>query len=157
MRRIAAVLHDTQGDLKAATLEVTRLPQAWTPLVKLRTPMDHVVAAMRALDLPQADRPPADRPELEGVLAALGQPMMSAPLPNGWPDRAADWSGGEALLRRVDWIWGLAGRVQADPLALAEASLGPLLSPETAAQIRNAGSRREALTLALASPEFLRR
>jgi uncharacterized protein (DUF1800 family) len=44
-----------------------------------------------------------------------------------------------------------------EAMDVASASLGPLLSSNTAEQIRRAGSRRDAMTLLLASPEFLRR
>jgi len=152
--RIEAVLRNTHGDLKAASLELTRLPEAWAPLTKLRNPIDYVVAVLRALDLPQDQLPP-DIPKL---MAGLGQPLMSAPLPNGWPDQAVDWAGSEAMLRRVDWVYGLSARVVApEPMVVADASLGPLLSQATADAIRGAGSRRDAMTLLLASPEFQRR
>jgi uncharacterized protein (DUF1800 family) len=152
--RIEAVLRGTHGDLKAASLELTRLPEAWAPLTKLRNPIDYVVAVLRALDLPQDQLPP-DIPKL---MAGLGQPLMSAPLPNGWPDQAVDWAGSEAMLRRVDWVYGLSARVSApEPMVVADASLGPLLSQATADAIRGAGSRRDAMTLLLASPEFQRR
>jgi uncharacterized protein (DUF1800 family) len=42
-------------------------------------------------------------------------------------------------------------------MQLADAALGPLLSGSTASQIQLAGSRRDALTLLFASPEFQRR
>lgn len=155
--RIEAVLRETDGDLKAAALAVARLPQAWTPLAKLRPPGEHVVAVMRALDPAGAERADLARPDIAGAMAGLGQPFLAAPLPNGWPDDAAAWSGGEGLLRRVDWLWGLSGQVRADPVALAEASLGPFLSSGTAQAIGHAGSRREALVLLFAAPEFLRR
>lgn len=152
--RIEAVLRNTHGDLKAASLELTRLPEAWAPLTKLRNPIDYVVAVLRALDLPQDQLPP-DIPKL---MAGLGQPLMAAPLPNGWPDQAVDWAGSEAMLRRVDWVYGLSARVtEIEPMQVADASLGPLLSPATAEAIRGAGSRRDAMTLLLASPEFQRR
>ena len=168
--RIAGVLHDTGGDLGAASLALTRLPQAWTPLQKLRTPADYVIAAARATQL--------EMPNLPGVMAGLGQPMWNAPLPNGWADDAASWSGSEAVLRRIDWVYGLAGRVgaagagaagagaagasaagagAADPAQLAEVALGPLLRRDTGAALARAGSRRDALTLLFASPEFQRR
>ncbi len=61
-------------------------------------------------------------------------------------------------MRRIDWAWGFAGRSGGiDPARLAETSLGPLLGQDTAEQVRRAGSRREALTLLLGSPEFQRR
>ncbi len=151
--RIERVLRDTKGNLKAASLELTRLPGAWKPLAKLRSPMEYVVAVLRALDLP-ADK----RPDMNGVMNQMGQPFLNAPLPNGWPDTAADWAGGEAMLRRVDWAYGVAGRAAAaDPDQLAADSLGPLLQQATIDQMRHAGSRRDAITLLFAAPEFQRR
>jgi uncharacterized protein (DUF1800 family) len=152
--RIEAVLRDTKGDLKATSLALTRLPEAWaTPLAKLRSPADYVIAVTRALDLP-ADK----RPDMQAIMASLGQPFFSAPLPNGWPDTADEWAGSEAMLRRIDWAYAVAGRApQIDPAALAQATLGPLLPPATLQQIARAGDRREALTLLLAAPEFQRR
>ena len=147
------MLRDTKGDLKAASLGLIKLPEAWQPLTKLRTPTEFIFAAMRALDLP-----PGQRPSLDGAFAMLGQPLFNAPEPNGWSDRASDWAGPEAMLRRVDWIYGLAGHASAvDPEQVAAASLGPLLRPATFQQMQHAGSRRDALTLLLTSPEFQRR
>ena len=151
--RVERVLSATKGDLKAAALEVIAVPEAWTPLTKLRQPMDYVVGVLRALDLPAAKRP-----DLRGVFGMLGQPYMSAPLPNGWSDLAVDWSAPEALLRRIDWAYSIAGRAgDVDAAAIAIASLGEFLPAETMGAIRRAGDRREALTLLLAAPEFQRR
>lgn len=153
VRRIEAVLRDTQGDLGAAALAVTRLPAAWQSLTKFRTPQDLVIATFRAAATP-ADR----RPNFIQLIGGLGQPPFTAPFPIGWPDTAAEWAGPEALLRRVDWIYGFASRPELpEPTLLAEAALGPLLAPATAAELRRAGSRRDAITLLLASPEFQRR
>ena len=153
VRTVEAALRDTGGNLGAAALAVTALPGAWAPLTKLRTPQELVVAAVRAAGLPAGKRP-----DVPGVLAGLGQGLFNAPFPTGWPDTAADWSGPEALLRRVDWAYGFAGRAGLpEPMEMAEAALGPLLRPDTAAALRGAGSRRDALTLLLASPEFQRR
>jgi uncharacterized protein (DUF1800 family) len=154
VRKLAGVLHDTGGDLKAATLAVLKLPAAWQPpLAKLRSPFDYSVAVVRALDLP-----PENQPDLPGVMGALGQPFLTAPLPNGWPDDAPSWADGELLLRRADWAMAVSGRAATlDPSVLAEASLGPLLSADTVQAVRGAGSRREGLALLFASPEFQRR
>ncbi len=150
---IAAVLHDTNGDLGAASAALIRLPGAWQPLTKLRTPQDFVLAALRAADLPE-DR----RPDGAAILRSLGQPMFDAPFPIGWPDTAADWAGPEAMVRRVDWAYGFAGRADAlDPAAIAEISLGALLTDDTGTAIRRAGSRRDGMTLLFTSPEFQRR
>jgi uncharacterized protein (DUF1800 family) len=153
VHRIADVLQQTRGNLGAAAIALVYLPQAWAPLTKLRSPFDYVIAALRAIDLP-ADK----RGDLFGAFAVLGQPLCNAPLPNGWPDRAADWAAPESLLRRADWAYGLAGRAgDLDPAALAEAALGPLIRPATIEAVHRAGSRRDGLTLLLASAEFMRR
>jgi uncharacterized protein (DUF1800 family) len=150
VRRIEAVLRDTGGDLGQAALALIDLPRAWQPGGKLRTPQDYVIATLRALDLP-----PDRQPNPLGALAGLGQPFFVAPQPNGWPDRAADWAAPEAMMRRIDYAHGLAGRVQdADPMLVADATLGPLLRPETAYAVQHAGSRRDALTLLFSAPEF---
>jgi uncharacterized protein (DUF1800 family) len=150
---IETVLRRTGGDLGAASKALIGLPGAWTPFAKLRTPQDYVVASLRAVGatIDQA-------PDLPGIIGGLGQPLFKPPFPIGWPDRAADWSGAEALMQRVDFAYGLAGKAgDIDPEAVAHEQLGPLLGAETLAQIRRAGSRRDALTLLLASPDFQRR
>jgi uncharacterized protein (DUF1800 family) len=153
VRRIEGVLRDTRGDLGAAAMALVALPVAWAPLGKLRTPMDYAVAVARALDLP-ADK----QPDLPAALGALGQPLFDAPLPNGWGDTAADWAAPEAMMRRIDWCYGLTGRAgMLDPEQVVHAALGPLVRPATLMAMQHAGSRRDALTLALASPEFQRR
>lgn len=150
---VEAVLRDTGGDLRAAAMRVLALPQAWTPLTKLRTPMEYVVAVLRCFDLPpEAKLSPA------GWMAQLGQPFMNAELPNGWPDTAASWAASAMIMRRIDWAAAIAGRARAhDPQALAEATLGPLLPAETMQRIARAGSRQEAVAMLIASPQFQRR
>jgi uncharacterized protein (DUF1800 family) len=153
VQTIEAKLRDTNGDLGAASAALIELPAAWQPGVKLRTPLDYLVASVRTLDLPQDQRP-----NMVGVLYGLGQPLWAPPAPNGWPDRTADWAAPEAMLRRIDWASGFAGRIgTSDVLEIADATLGPLLRPATGDAIRHAGSRREAMTLLLTSPEFQRR
>jgi uncharacterized protein (DUF1800 family) len=150
---IEAVLRDTNGDLGAASAALVNLDAAWQPGTKLRTPLDYLVASVRALDIP-----PGQMPNLVGILGGLGQPLWTAPAPNGWSDRAADWAAPEAMLRRIDWASGFAGRIgDGDVMQVADNTLGPLLRAETSEAIRHAGSRREAMTLLLTSPEFQRR
>jgi uncharacterized protein (DUF1800 family) len=151
VRALEGVLRDTQGDLGAACRALPRLPGAWAPGAKFRAPMDYVTAASRAVGL-APDR--AD--QLLSGMAALGQVLWTAPQPNGWSDRAADWAAPEALMRRVDWAYTLAGRAgRADLAAVTEAALGPLARAETVGAMRGAGSVRDALTLLFGSPEFM--
>jgi len=153
VRRIEGILRDTGGDLGAASAGLVGLSDAWTPGTKLRTPVDLVVASFRALEVPPDPAPP-----FLGILSGLGQPLWTAPAPNGWSDIAADWSGPESIMRRVDWAFAVSGRIaDRDPMTLADASLGPLFRPATQDAMAHAGSRREAMTLLLTSPEFQRR
>ncbi len=153
VRVIEAALRDRSGDLGAASRALVRLPEAWTPLTKFRTPLDFAVAALRLMDLPEPKRP-----KLQGVLGALGQPLWTAPLPNGWPDQAADWTAPQAILQRIDWAYGLTTQLGDDePFSMADSTLGPLLRGDTLAMMRGAGSRRDALTILLCCPEFQRR
>lgn len=155
VRRIEGVLRDTRGDLGAAAVALVSLDDAWRPGTKLRTPQDYVTAGLRALEL-------GDGMNLPGMLTGLGQPLWNAPQPNGWSDRASEWAAPEAMMRRIDWAYGVAGRAAAAPgprdaADLAEANLGPLLHDATLQAIHHAGSRREAITLLLTAPEFQRR
>ena len=153
IRAIEGALRDTRGNLGAAALALVKQPAAWTPLQKLRAPWDYVIAAVRAAGLPVEKRG-----DVLGIMAGLGQTLFNAPAPIGWPDRASEWAGPEAMLRRVDWAYGFSGRAEMpEPMALADVALGPLLSDATATEIRRAGSRRDGITLVLASPEFQRR
>ena len=107
-----------------------------------------MISSARALNLDAAAMP-----ALVGILGGLGQPLWNAPAPNGWADRAADWAAPEAMMRRVDWAYGFSGRIgDNDPVELADAVLGPLLHDQTLMAMRHAGSRRDAMTLLLTSP-----
>ncbi len=150
---VEATLRNSGGDLGAAAQALVALPSAWQPLAKVRAPQDYVIAAMRAVGA----HPDAE-PHLPGMLDGLGQPVFKAPFPIGWPDKAADWAGPEAMLQRVDFAYQFAGRVtDQEPVTVAQDTLGPLLGAETLNQMRRAGSRQDALALFLASPEFQRR
>ena len=155
IRTIEAALRDSDGDLGAAARALLALEAAWEPpLGKLRTPGDYVLALCRATALPE------DRPEVVlNAMAALGQPLWTAPQPIGWPDHGEAWAAPEAIMRRVDWAHTLAGRLQAllEPRAVAAAVLGPLARAETVTAVDRAGSPRDALTLVFSSPEFMRR
>ena len=145
VRQIEGVLRDTGGNLGSAAEALITLEAAWEPASKLRTPQDFVVAALRALDLPDDERQTVP---LQGILAGLGQPFQNAPQPNGWPDRAGDWATPEAMMRRIDWAYAMSGRVGTrDVSELAAASLGPLVRAETlqAVQPRRLASRRHDL------------
>jgi hypothetical protein len=151
--RVAAVLGETDGDIGRAVLAIAGMEEAWRPLMKFRQPVEYIVSVLRALDLPFAPG--------HGLLDAtidLGQPFRNPLLPNGWPDTAADWLSGEAVLRRADWAMTQAVRPGAPSAeAVAEATVGDVLSASTLAAMRTCPNPAEALATLFASPEFLRR
>ena len=148
---IAGVLTRTGGDLGAAAAALVGLPGAWRAETKLRSPQELLVGAGRALGVRQANQP------MLGALHLLSQPLWAAPQPNGWADRARDWAAPEAMLRRVDFAYALAGRVPRPAAAVGRDALGSRLRPATRTALARAGSRRDALALLLSSPEFQRR
>ncbi|MCV4872233.1 DUF1800 family protein, partial [Escherichia coli] len=83
-----------------------------------------------------------------GGLAALGQPYWSAPAPNGYPDDAGTWASPEGMRARLD-LAARTGQLAAgtDPMALAEAVLGPLATDETRTALRRAESRPQGVAL----------
>ena len=157
VRAIEGALRDTRGNLTSAYRAIIAQPAAWKPLQKVRSPFDLTLAAFRA-GLSQAAIATSTEGPFIGLMNALGQGLFNAVQPSGWPDVAAEWIGPEAMMRRVDWAYTFAGRQDLpDPLTLADTALGPLLPDHTLTELRQAGSRREALTLLIASPEFQRR
>lgn len=153
--RIEAVYRTTGGDLKAVTLALIEQPEAWRdPLAKVKTPQDFVVSTARA-----AGFTPPDTRMLIQSLRVLGQAPFAAPSPAGWPDRASDWLGPEALMHRIEWSRAVAQRlgrgVSAE--AIAAETIAPVATPATLDAIASAGDPAERLALLFASREFQRR
>ncbi len=154
--RIAKAYLDTGGDLTATTLAVIDDPAAWTPRpLKMKTPEDYVVSTLRAVGAPAPSGP-----KLIALMERMGQRPYGAPGPDGWSDLEDGWTGADALWKRIEWASALAaGAASAnmDPASVADAALGPLLSPSTLLAIRGAESPAQGLALFFASPDFLRR
>lgn len=146
---------ETRGDLAKVAETLIDAPEAWSPKpAKLKTPYEFVVSSYRATGLT------ARGPQVGGVLNGLGQRPFGAPSPKGWPDEAGPWAASDALVKRMQFAQGLAAIVGpnvADPVALAERTLGARLTSTSATAIRRAESRTEAVALLLMTPEFQRR
>jgi uncharacterized protein (DUF1800 family) len=130
-------------------------PEAWEqPFGKFKTPADYIYSSYRALGIPLRDK----RRSLQ-AFEALGQRNLMPGSPAGWPDTSADWDGSSGLLKRVAWADVVAQRMgdERNARELAPQLLGATLSDETAKAIGRAESGSQALTLLLASPEFMRR
>ena len=89
----------------------------------------------------------------------LGQRPFQPGSPAGWPDRSADWDGSAALLKRLEWAQEVGQRLgsRRDAVQVADAVLGGTLTGATRTGLSRAQDGAQALTLLLASPEFMRR
>jgi len=93
------------------------------------------------------------------LLLALGQPVFRAPSPQGFPDMATDWIGADAIKKRLEFANRVSRKVgnRVGAQLFLDEALGPLVSGSTRRAVSRAESQVQGLTLALMSPEFLRR
>jgi uncharacterized protein (DUF1800 family) len=146
----------TGGDLTQLHRTLVQSPEAWAPQpAKLKTPEEFVISTVRVLQIGES----AFTRQADASIGLLGQRVQSAPSPAGWPDRAEEWLGPDAVWKRVEWAMRVADRVgrNADARAIARASLGPLLHDDTLHQIERAADGPQAMALLLMAPEFQRR
>jgi uncharacterized protein (DUF1800 family) len=153
--QLTRVYLDTNGELEPVYSALIEHPAAWRePLAKFKTPEEFVVSTFRGLDLV-----PPNLGRQIGMLTQLGQRPLTPRSPAGWPDTAADWDGGDALLKRIEWASAIGRNVgdRIDPGQLAARLLGPVASDTTISAVRRAESAGQGLTLLLSAPEFQRR
>ena len=118
----------------------------------LTVPREHAIAWLRLL--PRA-APPR---RVAGALRRMGQPLGSAPSPEGWPE-AEEWGAPGGLKTRLDLAAELAERAarRYDPLEVAAAAIGDDLSDETRTALLRAASPAQGLALLAMSPEVMLR
>jgi uncharacterized protein (DUF1800 family) len=153
--RLTRAWVNSHGHLPAVYSALIEAPESWAqPLAKFKTPSDYIYSSYRALGIPIRDGRRALQP-----FEALGQRNLMPGSPAGWPDTSADWDGSSALLKRIAWADVVAQRLgdARNARELAPRLLGATLSAATATAIARAESGAQALTLLLASPEFMRR
>ena len=145
----------SRGHLPRVYEALLQSPEAWEqPLAKFKTPADYIYSTHRALGLSVLEKRRSLQP-----FEALGQRNLQPGSPAGWPDTSADWDGSSALLKRIAWADALSQRLGDSRNArdLAAQVLGGTLREDTANAIARAESGAQALTLFMASPEFMRR
>ena len=154
VERLASVYLKNDGELGPVYRALLDANESWRePLAKFKTPHDFAISAYRLLDAPPQSLQP-----MTAFLTQAGQRPYTPGSPAGWPDTAASWNGGDALLNRIEFA-AAAGRRSAgriDPLARADEVLGAL-GEHTTMAIRDANDRAQGFALLLASPEFMRR
>lgn len=156
VQHLSRVFLDTDGDLPSIYEALIDAPQAWQPeLQKIKRPEEYLISTVRLLG----------GPDLEGghvvrLLDQMGEPPYRQGGPDGWADQGDQWSGPDALWKRIEWAKTAAlhqASTAQDPLDLAKTAFGPLLSDTTRRTISGAESPEQGLAILLSSPEMLRR
>jgi uncharacterized protein (DUF1800 family) len=95
--RVARVFRESDGDLRAVSLALVEIPEAWSEDTrKFRTPQDWVVAMMRALharEVPDTVMP---------ILRQLRHPLWSPQAPKGFGDNTQEWADPDSLINRAE-------------------------------------------------------
>jgi len=170
--RMAATFTKTDGDLRAVLTTLFTSVEfssegAWQS--KLKSPLEMVVSAVRALSADAADTLPfAQR------IADMGEPLYGKLEPTGYPNTGDSWASASGILGRINFATALtSGQVPGvkidvsrfnfkPPAAVASELLGVSPSPETLAAIEKSIQGREAtpsmlVATILGSPEFQKR
>lgn len=146
---------DTEGDLKELAKALINLKTMWRPkLRKFKTPEDLMVSTARAVGMD-----PRDIENPINTYKVLGQLPFNAPSPEGWSDNPVDWTGSDMIKKRIEWAYEFAGNISNSNSGaeLLENALGHNVSDKTLHSVKRADNEREALALAIMSPEFQRR
>jgi len=145
---------DSDGHLPTVMEALVRLDEVWQPpLAKFKNPYEFAVSALRLTGVE-----PDPRQAVQG-LEALNFRAFNAPSPAGYDDTAAAWASPDGVMKRIEWAHRLALRMPSgtDPVELADAGIGPVMSDMTRQTVTRAASGADGIALLLASPEFLRR
>ncbi len=160
--RLAASYRASGGELAEVYRTLIRSPEAWAQQpAKLKTPEEFAVVEQRACWGWANGSPSVGRRTPGGQwLSALGQRVHAAPSPAGWPDRAEDWLGPDAVWKRVEWATRVADRLgprrrRAHARREQPGAAGSV--DATRLQIERAADGPQALALLLMAPEFQRR
>jgi uncharacterized protein (DUF1800 family) len=146
VERAAACFLESDGRIGDVVRTILYSPEFLSPNVygsKVKTPLEFVLSAVRAVD--------ADVQDVESLirtLRELGMPPYEFQPPTGYPDRARDWVNAGALLARMDFA-----------VALASNEVGGIdvrTDGGSAIDDREVDTPR-ALALAIGSPRFQRR
>jgi uncharacterized protein (DUF1800 family) len=142
--RAAACFLASGGQLKEVVRTILLSPEFLDSSaygIKVKTPLEFVVSAVRAID---ADV--QDVGSLVGTLRQLGMPSYEFQPPTGYPDRAEDWVNAGALLARMDFA-----------VALAAGQVGGVVVDTAGRSANLPGATPEQLALTLGASAFQRR
>ncbi len=170
--RMAATFTKTDGDLRAVLQTLFSSTEflsegAWQ--AKMKSPLEMVVSAVRALNVDAPDMLPfAQR------IADIGEPLYGKVEPTGYPNTGESWNSNAGVLGRINFAIALTSGqfagIRPDisrfnfktPAMVAEELLGISPSPDTVAAIETSVQGKEATpsmiaATVLGSPEFQKR
>jgi uncharacterized protein (DUF1800 family) len=149
----------TGGNLKAVSLALLDLPEAWSaPLTKLRTPYEMTIAQYRALGARYEDD---NIWAFSEPLDALHQTPWEAPTPEGHADETPKWLNPDGMRLRLD-VAEFHNRVavgyyQGNVVQLADSLFDAALSTQTRNRLTGLDYPNDELVILFTSPEFQRR
>lgn len=151
---------DTNGNLSAVMTTLIEHKGSWQPeRQKFKTPREFMVSTLRSIGLEQKSA----RGFLTGLvyhLTEMGQAPFSAGSPAGYSTYAEDWSGSDALIKRIDWVNRLvtvSPKSLLSAVDLAQQLFAGDISERTLKVLKGAETAQQAYTLLFMSPEFQRR
>jgi uncharacterized protein (DUF1800 family) len=163
IRSTAAVYIKTKGDIKAMMRHLLLSPDLLAAPPAMKRPFDYIVSTLRATNA-ETD----GGPNIQQYLAKMGQPLFQWPMPDGYPDKTAAWTG--SLLARWNFISALSKsgiertsipkpEKKPNPDELIEMLLGrratdPALAALRTAVLAHADKPLEVGVLILSSPAF---
>jgi uncharacterized protein (DUF1800 family) len=108
--RAAQTYLRTDGDIREVVRTIITSPEFFSQQAfhsKVKTPVEVVVSAARALDAA-----PDSTPRSAQMIAYLGQPIFGHQAPNGWPETGDAWMNTGAILNRINFgMAAAAGRL----------------------------------------------
>ena len=117
--RAATVFLKTDGSIRETLRAIVTSPEFFSPTAyraKMRSPLEYVAAAMRALNA-ETD---GDRPVLDAI-GRMGQPVFGRITPDGYADRADQWLSSGAMVARLNFAGALAAnRIKGTKIDLAQ-------------------------------------
>ncbi|SDE42307.1 Uncharacterized conserved protein, DUF1800 family [Paracoccus isoporae] len=162
---MTARFRQTRGDLMAVYEVMAGHEEARLSFgEKVRQPRDLVIAGLRALSVSGAEVMSWSTKSLHAhaiqPMRQMGQHVLGAPQPEGWPEAASAWLTPQLLAARIDWAMRWPGRMRdnlPDPRNFVRSTLAAAQAETVGVYAARAESQSDGIGIVLASPQFNRR
>lgn len=162
---VAAAYRDSEGDLMATYTALLNHPLAFQNFgQKAKRPDEFLISAVRALEIPAKSflslKERKAGQYFFGPMAAMGMRHQRPTGPDGWPEELDAWLSPQGLAARIQWSMAVPGQIRKplpDANAFLKVALADAASPDLTWAVSVSETKREAIGLIFASPEFNRR